>query len=570
MKAIYMRTFKVVRAISLCTAVILLTGYPMTSEAKETLPRFTKLDAFNPHRASFECRHEASVNPTITSQAEALFQEAQALTSYELWPEKRNYAKAAELYEKAMTLGHWKAQFNLAGQYLRGLGVRQDAEKALTLTEDLMKQGVPAAWDSMGAYYMGGLGPLKQDATVAYAFWQKAADMGSMAAQTYLGAKLKGTHDEPPSFWGNRPIALKMLECAFAQGYGQAALELGVTVGNTDKDYPRALRILHEGTKWGSEASANYLSSSFDQGDAFANKLIDPARAERYAVLADALHSNPDLRFPNLDKVLPLPPARLPTWDGKKESLINAAKAVVSAPMPPKKSNHPSSNPAPKLTGRAHIPDGWMLPERPATDLPPQYETTKAPETGYWIARLMRPITEEHQTWNALQDPMYYAQGELFDRSRAGLRDEDGRILFHFVGQLVPIPEPDVAPLAFEHPMVARGIARYGDLPQTPRVCRGNMNCPQTGVWSGAVAGDHPLADVFNHWHRQAYVERGQPFPDPKALHLDIEPRAVAWQWLDQANEVRAGDLVYVTVAQPAVLIAGNTPPPTPETPDQG
>ena len=79
----------------------------MKDESKE-LPRFTKLDAFNPHRPSFECKYEASVNPPITSEAEALFERAQSLTSFEIWPEKRDYAKSAALYEQAMKLGRMR------------------------------------------------------------------------------------------------------------------------------------------------------------------------------------------------------------------------------------------------------------------------------------------------------------------------------------------------------------------------------------------------------------------------------------------------------------------------------
>ncbi len=182
--------------------ICLLTACPMQNQSSATpaQPRFTKLDAFDPHRPSFECKHEVAVNPPITADAEALFQQGMAATSHDLWPDDRDYKKAAQLWTQAAGQGHWKAQFNLAGLYMQGLGVPQDVDEALDLTEDLMRKGVPAAWDNMGAYYMGGVGPLKQDATVAYAFWQKAADMGSMAAQAYLGEKLRGTYDEPPSF----------------------------------------------------------------------------------------------------------------------------------------------------------------------------------------------------------------------------------------------------------------------------------------------------------------------------------------------------------------------------------
>jgi uncharacterized protein len=555
--AITQRT-RVMGFTTLIAFLFLLSGCSMKDEPKEpALPRFTQLEAFRPHRESFECKHEAAVNPRISPEAETVFQQAQALTGYDIWPEKRNYVKSAALYERAMKLGHWKAQFNLAGLYLQGRGVPQDVEKAIQLTEDLMRKGVPAAWDNMGAYYMGGLGGLKQDATVAYAFWQKAADMGSMAAQTYIGAKLIATHDEPPSFWSNLPIGLKMLECAFAQDSAEGAYQLGGALNGGDKslgeDYAQALQVLHRGVKLGSEKSANTLFVAFDDGKDLVNRIKDRSRAERYMVLANALYSNPDLRFPNLDKVLPLPPARLPMWDGKDETLINAAKAVVPTPAPAPPS---VPNPASQRSGRAHIPEGQTLPARPQVEVLAQFETTRAPETGYWIARLMYPITEQQQAWNSSQLPMRYEADELFDRSRPGLRPEDGRIQFHYLGQ--PVAAASMPDAVHEHPLVSRGIARYGDMPDPPQQCKGNSTCPETGIWVASVPEDHPLAAVFNHWHRQAYVERGQAFPNPKAQHLDIDARAVIWRYWAQANEVRGVDLTYISVDLPSAIATAN------------
>jgi len=322
---------------------------PFMSDSK--LPRFTRLDKFDPHRKDFVCKHEAAANPPITAEAEALFQQALALVSYEKWSEDRNYAKAAQFYEQAMKLGHWKAQFNLAGLYLQGLGVEQDSEKAIELTEDLMRKGVPAAWDNMGTMYMGGIGSLKQDATVAYAFWQRAADMGSMNAQAHLGEKLNAGYDDPPSFWGNYVVGRKMLECAFSQGSGAAALELGVTFRIDDPS--RAQELLHAGVKFGCEKCAGYLSSSFRRGDKPVQGGPDTSRADRYHVLANALYHNPDLRLPNLDKVLPLPPAPLPQWDmSEPKTLIDAAKAVApAAASSPPQAPAPSSPRTSQLEG---------------------------------------------------------------------------------------------------------------------------------------------------------------------------------------------------------------------------
>jgi TPR repeat protein len=527
----------------------LLSGCPMKHHSQDAaLPRFTKLEAFDPHRADFVCKHEADINPPISKEAEVLFQQALMLDNHELWPQQRNYPKVATLYEQAMKLGHWKAQFNLAGLYLRGIGVPQDIEKAILLTEDLMKRDVPAAWENMGAYYMGGVGSLEQDATVAYAFWQTAADMGSMAAQTYIGAKLLAASDQPPEAWANRNVGMKMLACAYAQGDGRASYELGMDytiLGQEDKTKKLpALQYFHQAVKWGSAKAAIALSADFDRGPSPVSSVVaevDKSRSERYGVLADALERNPDLRFPNLDKVLPLPPAKLPMWDGDKETLINAAKVVVPKPATPPKPVPPS---VPIRTGRAYIPEGWTLPDKPQTPVAAQYESTAAPLGGYWVARLMRPVAERHHVWNADQIPLRYQKGEFFDRSRPGLRDEDGRIQFHYLGQPVEL----ALPIAMtEDPLVVRGIGRYGDLPALPRRCEGHFPCPQTGIWSANVAKAHPLSSMFNQWHRQAYVSRGRNFPDPEAQHLAISAHEVTWHWLGHANEMR-GDMEYVSL----------------------
>jgi len=412
---------------------------PLMSDSK--LPRFTRLDKFDPHRKDFVCKHEADANPPITAEAEALFQQALALVSYEMWSENRNYAKAVQLYEQAMKLGHWKAQFNLAGLYLQGLGVEQDPEKSIELTEDLMRKGVPAAWDNMGTMYMGGIGSLKQDATVAYAFWQKAADMGSMASQAYIGAKLKATHDEPPTFWGNRLVGLKMLECAFAQGSAKGAYELAITlVGNNpelQENDERALRVFHEGVKLGSQQSAGYLSSSFRHGEKPVQGGPDTSRADRYHALANALYYNPDLRFPNLDKVLPLPPAQLPQWDmSAPKTLIDAAKAVVPAASSPPQAPAPAPAPTSQRTSQLESAERGMPASNTRVaqgiareaDLPkPLVRCSGAGRclvTGIWQAR----VPDDHAlaaSFNQWHRQSYVLEGQSFPDPREQHLDID-------------------------------------------------------------------------------------------------------------------------------------------------
>ncbi|KUY90438.1 hypothetical protein WS48_03600 [Burkholderia sp. RF7-non_BP1] len=511
----------------------------------DSLPRNMSLDAFNPHRETFVCVHEASVVPAVDPEADRWNQQALSMTSASLWPNQRDYAGAVALWSKAAERKHWKAMVNLANAYAQGLGVDRNTERAVQITEQAMKLGIPAAYDLMGTYYMNGTG-VKQDASRAFAFWQLAADKGSPSSMAYLGSKLDAAYDDPKAgFWGNRKVALKMLECGFAQGNGDAAYALGTTLVGSDKslgeDNERALKILHEGVKYGSAKSAGYLFGAFDDGDPVAGNVKDRARAERYSVLADRLERDPDLRLPNLDKVVPLPPSKLPKWDGNKETLINAAKAVMSASTTPSKS---AAHPVSLRTGRAHVPDGYTLPEKPPVTVSPQAETTAAPVGGYWLAQLKYPTAERHFAWNPAQVPMHYSKDELFDRSRPGLVPEDGRIFFHYVGDAIPVAVQQPA----SEPRVTQGIARAAEFPDPAIRCRGTRTCPATGVWQASVPEDHPRAPTFNQWYRQAYVAQGDTFPDPRDVHLDVSPADVTWTWWNEANRLGFAKLPEVSV----------------------
>lgn len=267
------------------------------------------LKAFDPHRKEFTCNYEKAAEPPLNQEAEALFREGLALTSFDLWPDDRDHKKAAILWTKASEKDHWGAMLNLATLYLRGAGVERDTELAVQMVEKAMLLGVPRAFDLMGTYHMNGTG-VQQDATRAYSFWAYAANMGNSDALAHLGGKLKASYDDPKGqFWRNMDLAMKMLECSYAQENGKAAYLLGQQL-NLDGKYERALHILHDGVRFGSEESAVKLFVNFDHGKELVSRFIDHDRAERYLAIADLIHLNPDLRLPNLDKV---PPSLLPS-----------------------------------------------------------------------------------------------------------------------------------------------------------------------------------------------------------------------------------------------------------------
>ena len=93
------------------------------------LPRNMTLKAFDPHRDDFTCKHEADANPPFTAEADALFQQGMAATSYDLVFERRDYAKAAGLWKQAAGMGHWKAAINLAGLHESAWACRRTANR---------------------------------------------------------------------------------------------------------------------------------------------------------------------------------------------------------------------------------------------------------------------------------------------------------------------------------------------------------------------------------------------------------------------------------------------------------
>ena len=311
------------------------------------------LPLFNPHVADFICEIEASKVPPIDAQAEDWFLESRAMEDPEIFVEDRDYKKIVDLTRQAAERLHWKAMLNLASLYVEGRDPLHGEEEAVQLVEKAMRLGIPAAYDRMGTYYANSTG-VDGDITRAYAFWQKAAVMGNPQAMAFLADKLNvGPASEGAGYWSNIPVATKMLECAFGQGHGPAAFDLhylyvspraasGKINGSRNAETKsRALTVLHEGVKFGCEDCANALAiefgSPFDLADMLA-PYVDKARGERYRMLSNALGFNPNRRFPNLDKILPLPPADLPPWDGQRKSLLDAAMGVRPPPAIPQPS----------------------------------------------------------------------------------------------------------------------------------------------------------------------------------------------------------------------------------------
>ena len=496
------------------------------------LPRYEKLPLFNPHRTEFTCVYQAERVPAVDPQAEMWFQQALALDDPNIT--NIDYAKMYQLYLQAAERNHWKAMLNLASLILRDSPdvPDHDPEKAIRWVEKAMTLGVPDAYDRMGMYHLDGL-VKSGNATTAYAFFQRAADMGSPAAMAFLGYKLAGRYDNPTEgFWGNLPIGTKMLECALAQGYGDAADKLGLIYArpNTSDAKLRALKVLHEGVKLGSAACANSLAPEFDGMDLnHGTNLVghvDKARAERYSKIGDVLELyGGRLKLPNLDKVLPLPPAPLPKWNGDVQTLIDAAKAVAPAPSKAPKAS--------SVEGRAFVPHGYAVPSLGA-DAPKVAGNQLVPRAGYWLALHVASTDPDTRLSARSGLPERYEAGERFDPPFQNWLAADA-VQWHYLGEAYRLPPQRGdflanlidAGMLREVPPQASALQRPGDA----------QGCPQSGIWEARVVADHPKAALYNRWDRQAFVEKGHAFPNPSAQFIDIAASDIRWTFLGSPNE---------------------------------
>ena len=374
-----------------------------------------------------------------------------------------------------------------------------------------MRLGIPAAYDRMGTYFMNGTG-VDQSATRAFAFWQKAAQMGSPQAMTFLGEKLDATYDsENGTFWANQPVAEKMLECALGQGYGPAGYQLSFLIagdrppsGSTDRTKEtsaRAIWVLHQGVKFGCEQCASKLHIEFDHPVNLADMLvpqIDKARGERYWILRTALDFEPDLRFPNLDQVLPLPPAELPSWNGDEDTLINAAKGVTLKGKPPQ------ATAASLQSDRRFLPAAFHFRQTGDT-----WCATRAPRTGYW------------KMAGTSREPGLYQAGEPFEQSFSDVILERWDTQWHDENNVHPRA---VAALVREVP---------GDAPLMS--CLPDRPCPASGVWQPWVRPSHPLRAIVNQPWRQAWLSEGQAFPQAAQDWLLALPESdITWHLMDK------------------------------------
>ena len=302
------------------------TGHPTSpgiiDEYKARKIKMEKMEQLQAN-LEFTCKHEEK--PELSQETQQLYHYALYHDLHNMWTGKRGdevWNGLARYYRIAAMNGDYKANIRL--QYLLKSGrISSDMPQTEVhnLNEELAKQLPATAYYNLYGYLDVGYG-VRTEKDGKYAYLRKAADLGSREAQYVVGDILTDIKDEG-TLQQRLKIYEQLLSCSSEQGFGEASEMLGLGY-ESDKEYSKALEAFHQGVKNGSELSANVLSEVFHNKRE--NKYLDDLnlkedseRARRYKIIGDYLYEKDYLhpKVPDLDDIVPLPPAPLPKWDGK-------------------------------------------------------------------------------------------------------------------------------------------------------------------------------------------------------------------------------------------------------------
>ncbi|SDH02383.1 hypothetical protein SAMN05216466_106400 [Paraburkholderia phenazinium] len=362
------------------------------SNKENSLPSQPNMNTVRANLA-FTCVHEADHLPPVSPEADQLFKYGRYL---ETKAGPKDFDEVARYYRIAAANGHYKANNNLQQLVSRGSATSPDAPKeTIDLVEQLIKQGVPGGYYDMGHYLELGYG-VKQDPEKALRYFRKAADLGSPEGQFYVAEKLSPVDAAPE-------IAKQMYQCAVDQGSGEAAENFGVFL-QTAKLYTEAVKAFQKGVAAGNTLTASSLEEAF-KGPPPSDRLNylelpnDPERSRRYRVIGEFIDANESRnpKVPDIDKIVPLPPAKLPPWDGTFQWQKERDAAV-----PPQKPSDELINQMAKKTSldpATGLPLAGTSSKTSAEDQPATVATRlpigtvastgdPCPEDGVWCAKL--------------------------------------------------------------------------------------------------------------------------------------------------------------------------------------
>jgi uncharacterized protein len=160
----------------------------------------------------------------------------------------REEARALQLFQKAATAGHTRAQINLGILYMRGLGVPRDLVNARAWLEKAAASGDPQALYTLGRAMDEGAEQIASDPVRAADLYRRAAEKGHVLAGLRYGLMLS----EGVGIKRDVVQAQKWLIQARDAGVPEAALALGDMAARTPASRDKAAneRTVQSAVSW--------------------------------------------------------------------------------------------------------------------------------------------------------------------------------------------------------------------------------------------------------------------------------------------------------------------------------
>ena len=276
----------------------------------------------------FTCQKEEL--PPLSEETQQLYNYALYHDLHNMWTGDKGdevWNGLARYYRIAAANGDYKANVRL--QYLLNTGrisTDMPQTEVHNLNEELAKQLPATAYYNLYGYLDVGYG-VRTEKDGKYAYLRKAADLGSREAQYVIAemlADIEDSEETQEAFKYRLDLVEQLWACASEQGLGEASINLGISL-KSDKKYSEAVKVFYQGVKNGDSMSASTLRGGFSKQTTKDNRLDfldlapDEERSRRYNIIWNYLTDNDYLhpKVPDLDEIVPLPPAKLPEWDGK-------------------------------------------------------------------------------------------------------------------------------------------------------------------------------------------------------------------------------------------------------------
>ena len=275
----------------------------------------------------FTCKKE--VQPPLSEETQQLYNYALYHDLHNMWTGEKGdevWNGLARYYRIAAANGDYKANVRL--QYLLNTGrisTDMPQTEVYNLNEELAKQLPATAYYNLYGYLDEGYG-VRTEEGGKYAYLRKAADLGSREAQYTVAemlADIEDSEETEEAFKYRLKLVKQLRTCASEQGLGDASSNLGSSF-KLSKKYAEAVKSYHQGVKNGDSISASVLKRAFSQKTSkdsfdFLDLALDEERSRRYDIIWNYLAKYDYLqpKVPDLDEIVPLPPAKLPKWDGK-------------------------------------------------------------------------------------------------------------------------------------------------------------------------------------------------------------------------------------------------------------